>query len=156
MKAVDLHAFLRTHRRIGIDTSPFIYHVENHPTYSVPSTRLFDWVARGRTVGIISTLTMTELLVLHYRSERPDAALNTFSAIIQMGNIEWQSPSLGIADRAAQARARYGLRTLDAIQLATAFAGQATGFVTNDKSFRRVKDIDVLLLDEVLEAGSTV
>lgn len=150
MKAVELLAFLRAHRRIGIDTSPFIYHAENHPAYSGPSTRLFGWIAGERSVGITSTLTMTELLVMPYRSERPDAAQNTFASIIQMGNIEWQSPSLGIADRAAHARAKYGLRTLDAIQLATALVSAATGFVTNDKSFRRVSDLEILVLDDVL------
>ncbi len=145
-----LQNFLRRHRRIGIDTSPFIYHVENHPIYSASSLALFRGIARGTAVGVTSTLTMTELLVLPYRSERPDAAHNAFSAIVQMANIEWLSPSLGVADRAARARARYGLRTLDAIQLATALTAGATGLVTNDKDFQRVRDLEVLILDDLI------
>jgi predicted nucleic acid-binding protein len=151
-----LDAFLRRHRRIAIDTSPFIYHIEPHPLYFPAADRLFRWVAGGGATGTTSTLTITEVLVMPYRAARAEVADGTFTAMIAVPNIEWISPSLGIADRAAHARAKYGLRTLDAIQLATAMVSGATGFVTNDKSFRRVKDIDVLLLDDVVEAGSTV
>lgn len=150
MNSRRLQAFLRRHRIIGIDTSPFIYHVENHPTYSTVSDGLFRWIAGGRSIGVTSTLTMTEVLVLPYRDERGDAAEASFSTLIQMGNIEWLSPSLGVADRAARARALYRLRTLDAIQLATALTREATGFITNDKAFQRVNDLDVLLIDELV------
>jgi predicted nucleic acid-binding protein len=145
-----LLAFLRRHRRVGLDTGPFIYHVENHPTCGPAADRLFRTIASGPGTGITSTITMTEVLGLPYRSGRPDTADNTFATLVQMGNIEWQSPSLGIAERAARARARYNLRTLDAIQLATALAGESTGFVTNDKDFRRVTDLEVLVLDDLL------
>jgi predicted nucleic acid-binding protein len=145
-----LQRFLRRHRRIGIDTSPFIYHVENHPTYSTASDRVFRWITSGASLGITSTLTMTEVLVLPHRDGRADAAESIFANLIQMANIEWISPSLGIADHAARARAGYRLRTLDAIQLATALTREATGFITNDKIFRRVTDLEVLLLDDVI------
>lgn len=150
MKARLLHSFLSRHRRIGIDTSPFIYHVENHPTHSTATDRIFRWMASEASVGITSTLAMAEVLVLPHREERGDAADASFSTLIQMGNIEWLSPSLGVADRAARARAIYRLRTLDAIQLATALTAEATGFITNDKSFQRVTDLEVLLLDELV------
>jgi predicted nucleic acid-binding protein len=145
-----LQAFLRRHSRVGIDTSPFIYAAEDHPTYSVPSAYVLRWIATGQSVGVTSTLTMTELLVLPYRDRSPEAADAMFSSAIQMPNIEWLSPSLSVADRAARARALYRLRTLDAIQIATAMAGLATGFITNDRAFQRVTDVDVLLLDELV------
>lgn len=149
MNSARLLAFLRRHRRLGIDTSPFVFHLEEHPTYGAPSDRLFRWVHSGRSVGITSTVTMTEVLVLPYRQGRADAANNSFSTLVQMGNIEWLSPSLGVADRAARARAMYNLRTLDALQLATALTAGATGFITNDQHFRRVPDLEVLMLDDL-------
>jgi len=145
-----LVAFLRRHRRVGIDTNPFIYHLEPNPTYVPATARLFEWIAAERSIGVTSTLTMTELLVLPYRENRLDASESIYSHAVQMPNLEWVSPTLGVADRAARARAAYGLRTLDAIQLATAIEVGATGFVTNDRDFRRVTDIEVLLLDDVL------
>ena len=150
MNTRRLQAFLRRHHRVGIDTSPFIYAAEDHPSYSVPSEYLFRWIANGRSLGVTSTLTMTELLVLPHRDRSPEAADSMFSTAIQIGNIEWLSPSLGVADRAARARAAYRLRTLDAIQLASALTAEATGFITNDKSFQPVTDLEVLLLDELV------
>jgi predicted nucleic acid-binding protein len=143
-------AFLRRHPRVGLDTSPFIYHVESHPTYGAASNRLFQWFAAGRGVAITSTLTMTEVLTKAYRDQRLDAADRMFSTLVQLPNIEWLSPSLGVAERAARARAAHQLRTLDAIQLATALTAGATGFVTNDQYFRRVIDVEVLMLDDLL------
>lgn len=145
-----LHAFLRRHRRVGLDTSPFIYQTEDHPTYGTVSNALFRWIAAGRSVGITSTLTVTEVLALPYRQAPPGVADDILGILVQMVNIEWLSPSLGVADRAAHARAAYGLRTPDAIQLATAVTAGATGFVTNDKDFRRVTDVEVLMLDDLL------
>lgn len=150
MRTRRLLSFLRRHRRIGIDTGPFIYHVEDHPTYSTATDRIFRWIASEASVGITSTLTMAEVLVLPYREEHGHAAETSFATLIQMGNIEWLSPSLGVADRAARARAAYRLRTLDAIQLATALTAQATGFITNDKAFQRVTDLEILRLDELI------
>lgn len=38
------------------------------------------------------------------------------------------------------------------IQTATAMIAGATGFISNDPGFKRVKDLDVLILDEVIPA----
>ncbi|HEU0008151.1 MAG TPA: PIN domain-containing protein, partial [Terriglobia bacterium] len=65
-------------------------------------------------------------------------------------NLHWIEPSLDVADRAAHLRGTLHLKTPDALQAATALAAQATGFISNDASFERVRDLDVLILDEVL------
>ena len=51
--------------------------------------------------------------------------------------------------RAAEMRARYGLRTPDAIMLATAVESDATLAVTNDRDWRKVDEIEVLLLQDL-------
>jgi predicted nucleic acid-binding protein len=51
--------------------------------------------------------------------------------------------------RAAEMRARHGLRTPDAIMLATAIETGATLAVTNDDAWKKVKEVDVLLLGEL-------
>ena len=150
MNAQRLGAFLRRHPRIGLDTSVFIYHVETNERYLPLTTRLFEWIAAERSIGVTSTLTMTELLVLPYKADRGDAAESVYSRAVQMPNLEWVSPTLGVASMAARARAHYRLRTLDAVQVATALETGATGLVTNDADFRRVTDLDILILDDLL------
>jgi len=93
---------------------------------------------------------MLELLVRPYRMADLDQVDLFYSLLSTYPNLEWAVTDLNIADRAAELRARKKLRTPDAIQIATAIASGATGYVTNDKVFKRVNDIDVLLLDDLL------
>ena len=106
------------------------------------------WLEHQQGTAVTSTLTMTELLVRPYR-EGNLARVNALYALAStLTNVQWQESSLAIADLAAQLRARYRLRTPDAVQAATALEARATGFVTNDAAFRRVAELDVFLFDE--------
>jgi predicted nucleic acid-binding protein len=51
-----------------------------------------------------------------------------------------------IARIAAELRARYGIRTADAVQLSAALSARATAFITNDARLRRVAELDVVIL----------
>ncbi len=54
-----------------------------------------------------------------------------------------------VADRAADLRARYRLRTPDAMQLAAAISAGCQAVMTNDATMRRVTELRVLVLDEL-------
>jgi predicted nucleic acid-binding protein len=60
------------------------------------------------------------------------------------------APGLAIADTAARIRAAHRLRTPDALQAATAVQSEATGLVTNDSVFERVKEFETLVLEDLL------
>ena len=51
--------------------------------------------------------------------------------------------------RAAQIRARQGLRTSDAIMIATAIESDATLAVTNDRDWKKLDEIEILLLQDL-------
>jgi predicted nucleic acid-binding protein len=57
---------------------------------------------------------------------------------------------LEVARRASDLRAVQRIKAPDAIQIATALLHSATGFLTNDKIFERIKDIDILVFDKLL------
>jgi predicted nucleic acid-binding protein len=59
------------------------------------------------------------------------------------------SVSLQTAVRATDLRAKYNLRTPDAIHMATALELGCELFLTNDNGLKRVSEIQVLILDEV-------
>lgn len=65
-------------------------------------------------------------------------------------NLEWIPPDLEIANEAALLRAKYTLKTPDALQAATAIRSGATLLVTNDSSFERIPAFKTLLLDRLL------
>lgn len=75
----------------------------------------------------------------------------------QYQNILCNSPTIEIFDlnieiaiTAAGYRAKYGLKTPDSIQVATAVYSSADYFLTNDIRLRAVKEIEVLILDELI------
>jgi len=48
-------------------------------------------------------------------------------------------------------RVAYGLKTPDAIHMATALLNGAQAFVTNDAGLKRVNELDVLVLEDYVE-----
>ena len=145
-----LRAFLRRHRRIALDTSVFIYQLEANARYLALTDQIFTWIERPGGKAVTSTITMTELLVQPYRAADQQQADEFYVLLSTYPNLEWIAPNLEIADRAAKLRALHGLRTPDALHAATAVHAGATGLVTNDPVFERVKDFETLLLDKLL------
>jgi predicted nucleic acid-binding protein len=146
---VSLAEFLHRHRRIGLDTSVFIYAVEAHPKYAELAGAVFSWIESRHGSAVTSTVTMLELLVQPYRQADLDRVNRFYALISTYPHLEWVAPSLEIADLGAQLRAEHGLRTPDAIHAATALACGVTGFVCNDPVFRRVTGGKVALLEQL-------
>lgn len=94
---------------------------------------------------------MLEVLVQPHRDADEERVNNFYALLSTYPHLLWIDTNLEIADRAAQLRAKFKLRTPDAIQAATAIVSGATGFVSNDRIFRRVPDLDVLILDDMLK-----
>ena len=94
---------------------------------------------------------MTELLVHPYKKGDIDRVNTIYALTSTYPHLSWLPPTLALADDAARVRATYGLRTPDAIQVATAISAGATGFVGNDDAFTRVTELEILLLDHVVD-----
>jgi predicted nucleic acid-binding protein len=95
---------------------------------------------------------MLEVLVHPYRHGDEEEVDRCFALLSTYPHLKWVAVSLDVADRAAQLRATFNLRTPDAIQAATAMLSGATGFVSNDRAFRKVNGLDVLILDDLLQS----
>ncbi len=134
---------------LGMDTSPFIYLVEKHPKYLSCILSVFEQVRIGAVQAMTSTLTITQVLTMpfvknqtQYVDEYREMLLNTeFITSITADSI--------IAEQAAALRAKYGLKTPDALQIATALETGCHAFLTNDMGLKRVSEIRVLVLDEL-------
>ena len=64
---------------------------------------------------------------------------------LRIKEIDWE-----LVEKVGYFRRKYNLRTPDAIQLTTAIESQAKIFMTNDIKFKKVTEIPVLILDEVI------
>jgi predicted nucleic acid-binding protein len=144
-----LRAFLRRHRRIALDTSIFIYQLEENPSYAEMTGEISTWLERATSSAVTSSLTMAELLVQPYRAANEPLVNKYYGLLSLFPNLEWVAPDLTIADTAARIRGHHGLRTPDAVQAATAMCRGATAILTNDAVFARVAGIEVGILDRL-------
>ena len=85
-----------------------------------------------------------------YRKDDIDRVNTIYALTSTYPHLSWVPVTLAVADEAARLRAKYGLRTPDAVHVATAITAAATGFLGNDDAFKRVTELDVLLLDAVV------
>jgi predicted nucleic acid-binding protein len=145
-----LRLFLRSHRRIALDTSVFIYQLEANSRYLALADAVFSWVERAGHEAVTSTITMTELLVPSYRDKDEHKVDAFYGLLSTYPNLQWIAPDLQTADLAAKLRAVYRLRTPDALQAATAVRAQATGFITNDPVFARMGELETAILDQFI------
>ena len=136
--------------RIGLDTNVFIYFLQHHPRYGAWCTSLFNRIEGGQNPAVTSTITLLELLVQPYRDQKEELAQKIFALTSTYPKLEWAPVTMNVADRAAELRARYRLSTPDAIQLATAIGHNAARFYGNDRGLRRVKEIECLIVDELI------
>lgn len=144
-------ALLERHRTVGLDTSVFIFKIEANARYLDLVNPIFDWLEGPKGHGVTSTVTMLELLVLPYRVSDIDLVNRFYALLSTYPNLQWIAPTLEIADRAAQLRADYNLRTPDALQAATAVLAEATAMITNDPAFKRIGTLEILVLEDLLE-----
>lgn len=61
-----------------------------------------------------------------------------------------------LGEDAARIRAETGLATPDALHAVTALGAGCTAFITNDTDFRRVDDLPIVVLDDLVEAETGV
>lgn len=135
--------------RLGLDTSPFIYLIEQNAVYLNVVREVMRLIETQSLAASCSVITLTEVLTRPYRTN--DAVLaNKYRTILSGSrNLAVIEINAAIADRAARLRADYRLRTPDALQLAAAVESGCDGFLCNDRDLRRVSSLRVLLLDEL-------
>lgn len=135
--------------KLGFDTVPFIYFIERHPTFAERVRDVFRRMVAGSFVGYTSVMTLTELLVKPYREQDTILARRYRLLLTRSRNLTLLPLDVHIADTAARIRARYNLRTPDALHLATAIGAGCDAFLTNDRRLQRMTEISVLLLDDL-------
>jgi predicted nucleic acid-binding protein len=146
----DFLQYLHRHTMVGLDTALFIYHLEDHPRYSLITADLFSEMEKGSFRGMTSFLTLMELLVKPKAEGKPEVVQDYEFVLTTFPNLTFVPMGLEVARRAADLRAAYRLRAPDAIQLATALVHNASTFLTNDKRLKMVNELEIKILDDWL------
>lgn len=135
---------------VAFDSGPLVYYVEEHPLFAPVVQSLFEGFDAGNMAGLTSVLTLLEVLVHPLARRRKDLATTYREVLLDAEGIDLLDVTPPIAERAAALRARYGIRTPDAIQAATAIEAGATAFVTSDRRLRRLRELPVLVVGQYL------
>jgi predicted nucleic acid-binding protein len=138
----------------ALDTVVWIYEFETNPVFGRVTNVLFlDGFGPGRFRAACSLLSPGELLVQPLARGRPDLA-DRYRQIIMSGpDLTVWEMSRDIIETAAGLRAKYGVKLLDAIHVASSAVHGADCFITNDQGLRRIEEVRILILSDYLPAG---
>lgn len=135
--------------RVYFDTAPLIYSVEKHAVYW-PTLRTFWLTVRRDAIEVVtSNLTLLETIVKPTK-ENDQRLVQAYTKLLTVSQIEFFEITTQILKDAARLRALQNFKTPDAIHAATAIAAGCGYFVTNDPNFRRLSDIEVVILDDLI------
>ena len=144
---------LKRLRKVGLDSSILIYHLEDIAPYADLTEAVFARIAEGSLHAVISTVSLTEILVQPFRAERQDQIDGFEKFLFSLPNTDLKAPDYPVAKGAARLRSKYRIRTPDALLLSTAIGEKAEAFLTNDARLRALKaeGISALILDDFLK-----
>lgn len=137
-------------KTLFLDTAPFIYFIEKNSRYFDLIKPIISLIDARQSQGITSTITLLEVLVHPLRDGNKKLADKYKAILLSSNSLRTLEISHEISERAALLRAKYGLRTPDALQLSTAIFSKVDLFLTNDPALKKVKEVKVVVLDDYL------
>jgi predicted nucleic acid-binding protein len=142
---------LSRYEKVAIATMVLIYVLERHPVYFPLAKRVLQSIESGRPEGIISAITLTELLTAPAQANDLSAMRDYELYLLNFPHLSILPLDVEIAREAAHLRASTGLPTPDAVILATARKSGADAVITNDKRWHhKFSQPDILLFEEYI------
>lgn len=111
---------------------------------------MFDRVQDGHCTGVVSTLSLAEVLRLPLKLGQEGLADLYRVVFHEMPHLRMVALDEDVACTAAQLEAEHGFSMADCIVLATALESEATAVVTTRPGLEGVKGLQVIVLDEYL------
>lgn len=132
----------RQKMKIALDTNVIIYFLEGVEPQASKVEKILDTMIRGKDEGLVSTITIAEVLTGFYiardilqadkaKKLLKDLTLNSFKIV---------PVTFEIADLAANLRAKRGGRLPDALIVATALNQKANCIYSQDKDLQRYSE----------------
>jgi len=137
--------------RICIDTAPFIYFIEKDQKYLSTIKPVFAEIDAGKIDAITSTITLLEVLVFPFKMKNETLAEKYREILLYADGLTTFEIFHDVSELSSRLRAKYSIRTPDAIQIAVGIKYGADTFLTNDSNLKKVKDIKIVVLEDFLE-----
>ncbi len=150
-KIERLSSLLKDHALLALDTSIFIYHFKADPKYIALTRRIFSSIEKGKNQAVSTVISLSEILVKPLEEENFNAAEDYKIMLERFPNFALVPIDSKMAFSSAALRAKYKIKTPDALQIAGAIQKSATLFITNDKQLKKIEEIKVILLNDLME-----
>lgn len=136
-------------QRIYLDANLYIYIFEGIEIYRTRMVELLSAIERRDAIVIASELLFTEILPRPVKEGRQDRVERYLELIRNTPRIKLVPVDRSVILRSVHLRADFGLRSMDALHLATALVHGCETFITNDQGLARVEPPRVLTLDDL-------
>ena len=136
-------------QRLYAETAPLIYYVEEHPNYVAKMDAIIEAIENRPIEAFSSVITLTEVLTRPVKLGDARLEREYRDILLHSEGFRLLTITSRIAESAAVLRARYNLRTPDALHVAAGLDARCDAFLTNDTGIKRVTEIAVLVLDEL-------
>lgn len=136
---------------VYIDANVLIYSVERIEPYRSLLEPLWEQAQSGSLTVVSSPVIVTEVLVKPLQEGNSEIEAQ-YREVFASNVFRLLDASYALFEDAARLRADTGLKTPDALHAATALSAGCTLFITNDGDFRRVEDLPIVVLDDLIEA----
>ncbi len=136
-------------RSLCIDSAPLIYAVEKRAVYITRMQVILDLIRKEPIQAFSASIALSEVLVKPLQNQDTKTVAAYRQMLLHSRHFQLISITPAIAEEAAALRARYNLKTPDALQIAVAVSQRCDAFLTNDLGLKRVTEMQVLVLDEL-------
>ncbi|MBI4483208.1 MAG: PIN domain-containing protein [Acidobacteria bacterium] len=135
---------------VGLDTTLFIYFIEEHPRFLPVVELIVTALDAGPLEGVTSSLTLLETLVAPYRAGNMRLVERYQALLTRSRRIRLMDLDRPLLRAAAQLRAAVRLKTPDALALAAALAANCAAYLTSDEDLPPIPGLRILQLRKYL------
>lgn len=137
------------YKKIFVDTSPFIYYLENNTTYVKSLKEFFDHCINKNIMLITSTITIEEYLVYPFKINN-NLMIDNFLTFLSVLRAKVLNIDSKIAINAARLRSKYEkIKAMDALQISACEIEECDLFLTNDNQLKKIREINCKLVSEL-------
>ena len=138
-------------RRVYLDANIYIYAFELVEAKQEACSALFNYLDHDANRLIGSELLIPELLSKPMELNNQDL-VDSYWDFLESEDLDLLPLSKDMHLQAAELRAKYKLKAVDALHLATAIIMNCSAFVSDDAKLKRVTEIAVINLEQIAQS----
>lgn len=136
---------------VCLDACIFIYLIEENSKFLEIILPIFEAIDHGELIAITSGITLIETLVIPFRFNDKKLAEKYERVLTKSRGMKFFELDIEILRNAAFLRAKFNIKTPDALQIAAAQKGDCSSFVTNDRRLPNIEGLTIIQLSNYLK-----